>query len=97
LRLIKPAVPKGNYRTVELPPKQRDAIYATDDHVEWSKAVRMRAGWCCEKCGRRDARMFADHIIELSDGGQQHDLGNGQCLCGSCHTIKTMQERAKRR
>jgi hypothetical protein len=97
LRLIKPPIPKLAYRTVALPPKERAEIYATDEHVAWSSAVRTRAGWQCERCGRKDGRMFADHIIELSDGGQPHDLSNGQCLCGSCHTTKTMHERAKRR
>jgi len=40
--------------------------------------------------------MFADHIKELSDGGERFALSNGQCLCGSHHTLKTNRERARR-
>jgi signal transduction histidine kinase len=40
--------------------------------------------------------MYADHIIELRDGGQPFDLNNGQCLCASHHELKTMQARARR-
>ena len=40
--------------------------------------------------------MFADHIVELKDGGAPYDLNNGQCLCGSCHTRKTVAERVRR-
>jgi 5-methylcytosine-specific restriction endonuclease McrA len=96
LRLIKPPIPKLGYRTVQLPPKERELIYGTPDHVEWSYAIRKRAGWQCERCGKRTGRMFADHIIELKDGGNPHDLSNGQCLCGSCHTLKTNNHRALR-
>jgi 5-methylcytosine-specific restriction protein A len=35
--------------------------------------------------------MFADHIVELKDGGLLLDLRNGQCLCGAHHEIKTVQ------
>jgi hypothetical protein len=40
--------------------------------------------------------MYADHIVELRDGGALLDLNNGQCLCGSHHEIKTMTARAHR-
>jgi hypothetical protein len=40
--------------------------------------------------------MFADHIVELKDGGAAFDVANGQCLCGSHHTLKTNAERARR-
>jgi nitrite reductase/ring-hydroxylating ferredoxin subunit len=40
--------------------------------------------------------MFADHIVEVKDGGAKFDLANGQCLCGSCHTRKTAAARAQR-
>ena len=41
-------------------------------------------------------RLFADHIVELRDGGNPFELANGQALCGSCHTIKTMQAKFSR-
>jgi hypothetical protein len=40
--------------------------------------------------------MFADHIVEIKDGGAQLDLANGQCLCFSHHEIKTAEARKAR-
>lgn len=81
---------------MQLPPKQRADIYGTAGHVAWSKRVIARAGRRCEKCGATHGRMYADHMIELRDGGLPFDVRNGWCLCASCHTTKTMIERAKR-
>ncbi len=57
----------------------------------------------CQRCGRthgadgRPIRIFADHVVELKDGGAALDVNNLMLLCGSCHTRKTSNERAKRR
>jgi len=40
--------------------------------------------------------MFADHIIEIKDGGARLDPANGQSLCGKHHTIKTAEQKASR-
>ena len=40
--------------------------------------------------------MFADHIVELLDGGDPLDVSNGMLLCGKHHTLKTNRERDKR-
>lgn len=40
--------------------------------------------------------MFADHVVEVKDGGAKLDPANGQCLCGSCHTRKTAAARKRR-
>jgi 5-methylcytosine-specific restriction protein A len=80
-----------------------DPYYSTEQHRVWRLAVCERASWRCEAVedGRRcdksranGSRMFADHVIERSDGGQ--DQGAGMCLCGTYHTEKTNTERAKR-
>jgi 5-methylcytosine-specific restriction enzyme A len=78
-------------------PKQVDPHYQSDQHIAWRNAIIARAGRCCERCGRTNVRLFADHIVELRDGGNPFELANGQALCGMCHSVKTMQERAKRR
>lgn len=72
--------------------------YQTNDHREWSRIVIARARGMCQRpgCGRVGVRLFADHIIELKDGGKPFDLSNGQALCGSCHTTKTARARAER-
>jgi 5-methylcytosine-specific restriction protein A len=35
--------------------------------------------------------MYADHVVELKEGGSLLDLRNGQCLCGAHHQIKTVE------
>src|SRR5512139_49459 len=97
LTMLRPMIKAGmNGRTVQLPPKIASPHYLTPQHVQWSQEVRKRAGYQCEKCGRQDGRMFADHVIELKDGGNPFDPANGQCLCQSCHGLKTVKERKKR-
>ena len=96
LSMLVPRMQRHNGRTVELPPKKVDDWYHSQEHIAWSQEVRKRAGFVCEKCGDNEGRLFADHINELKDGGDPLDLSNGQCLCASCHTIKTIRERATR-
>ncbi|WP_341874510.1 HNH endonuclease signature motif containing protein [Methylobacterium nodulans] len=89
-----------NPRTARPMPKTADAELQTPEHRAWRLAVLQRAGWCCEDCGaqggRGGVRLFADHVIERQDGGALTDPNNGRCLCGSCHTRKTVAERARR-
>ena len=78
------------------PPKQTDPHYTTKEHRDWSRSVIARAGGKCQACGRTGTRLFADHIVELKDGGAPFDLDNGQGLCGSCHSLKTNAARVER-
>ena len=94
--ILKPGIAKLTGRSIPLPPKQVDPRYQGDDHLAWRRMVIARAGHCCERCGRSGVRLFADHITELRDGGNPLELANGQALCGSCHTIKTMQAKFSR-
>ena len=106
LRTLTPLVRAFDTRTTRLPPRQKmDPIYSTPEFQAWRSHVVARAGGRCEavdyhghRCmrARPDHRMYADHIIELRDGGQPFDLNNGQCLCASHHEIKTIAVRAKR-
>jgi hypothetical protein len=41
-------------------------------------------------------RLFADHIVEVADGGALLDPANGQCLCGAHHTLKTVRAKVAR-
>ena len=84
--------------------KRASDQYLTAAHRARREAVVSRAGRRCEAIengSRRHKsepahRMFAGHFVELSDGGAQFDMANGQCLCGRHHTLKTMQARAAR-
>lgn len=83
-------------RTARAMPKQAAAHYLTPEHRAWRTAVLARAGGCCQACARSGVRLFADHVVEMQDGGAPLDLSNGQALCGACHTRKTAAARAAR-
>lgn len=93
-------------RAIKPEAKKADPFYLTPEYRVWREAVIAKAGRRCEgidqRTGRRCTkaeprnRMFADHVIEVSDGGARYDPANGRCLCGSHHTLKTVQARAAR-
>jgi hypothetical protein len=92
----------------QLTPQQRfkraDPFYASPEFRAWRAKVVARAGGRCEaitygqRCTRAQPmhRMFADHIVEIRDGGPPFDVANGQCLCGPHHLMKTAQTRRDR-
>jgi 5-methylcytosine-specific restriction enzyme A len=90
--------------TTPLPSKTKDQIYTTLAYAAWRAHVIARASGRCEamdhghRCSKAtpDHRMYADHIVELRDGGSLLHLNNGQCLCASHHTMKTMAARYRR-
>ena len=91
----------GRIRTVaaqriKSPAKITKAHYGSAEHKAWRADVVRRAQGRCERCSRKASRFFADHIREIEDGGDPLDRGNGQALCGSCHSAKTAEERAHR-
>jgi 5-methylcytosine-specific restriction protein A len=100
IRLARPLLQAADHRTTLPPPKQADPELLTAEHRAWALAVKRRAGWKCEDCGAQGGRggvvLYADHIIERSDGGALYDLDNSRCRCGSCHSTKTADARARR-
>jgi hypothetical protein len=91
-------LPRADVRCARPPEKTADPWYWTPEHRAWREFVIARAGGVCERpgCGRREPRMFADHVVELKDGGAALDPANGECLCGSHHSLKTAAARAAR-
>jgi 5-methylcytosine-specific restriction protein A len=91
-------------RTTKLPPKVKDPTYNTPQFRQWRAMVIARAGGRCEamdrghRCSKAwpEHRLYADHVIELKDGGQPFDINNGQALCASHHEIKTISNRVRR-
>lgn len=104
LRTIAPMIRAIDARTTKLPPKQPDAFYTTPEFRWWRAEVMRRAGGRCEasdnghRCSMAapEHRMYADHIVELRDGGAPLDFGNGQCLCHTHHERKKITERIAR-
>lgn len=101
---LKPRVPVLDTRRLKPQPKFSDPHYQTPEHRAWRARVIARAGGRCEaidggtRCTKAapEHRMFADHIRELRDGGDPLNLANGQCLCGSHHSLATAERRARR-
>lgn len=98
LRMLPPMLRSANVSAARIPDKTAQPIYSTPEYREWREGVIARASDRCQHpgCWRRERRMFADHIIEIKDGGAAFDPANGQCLCGRHHSLKTAAERAKR-
>lgn len=96
LQILRSRLPRHDTRTALPPPKLPAPHYGSAAHRAWRAAVLTRAGHACQRCGRRGVRLFADHVVELRDGGAALDVTNGQALCGACHTTKTVAARAAR-
>lgn len=102
LRTIGHKLQPSTRTKIRPPAKQADPIFSDARYHPWRARVIKRAGGKCEwveegkRCNREEPRMFADHIVERKDGGAPFEEANGQCLCGSHHTLKTGVERAKR-
>jgi 5-methylcytosine-specific restriction protein A len=104
LRTSRPSIRTFDHRVVKPSPKAVDADYLRPEHKQWrAKVIAAASGRCqwveygarCDKAAPTH-RMFADHIVELQDGGSPYDVTNGQCLCGQHHTLKTTRQRAHR-
>jgi 5-methylcytosine-specific restriction protein A len=104
LRKLRPLVKAFEGGVVSRKPKKADDLYRSPEHRAWREIVVSRARWQCEaidvgqRCWKAEPahRLFADHIIEVSDGGPCFDPTNGQCLCGHHHRLKTARAQAAR-
>lgn len=107
IRRIGPTISRVvDARAVKPVLKTADPFYLTPQYRAWREDIISRAGRRCEEIDPRTGqrcmkaepqhRMFADHVIEVTDGGAPFDLANGRCLCGSHHTQKTARARAER-
>jgi 5-methylcytosine-specific restriction enzyme A len=93
-------------KVLKVKSKEVEPFYKSLDYQRWREIVIAKAGYRCEaliegigwRCTKAEPqhRMFADHVIELQDGGAPFDPANGRCLCGSHHSFKTAQARASR-
>src|SRR5262249_15411498 len=91
-------------RPVKPPPPDTDPAYSTPEFQRFRAIVIARAGGRCEaivdgqRCTKAKPahRVYADHIVELRDGGSLSDPANGQCLCRSHHELKTVAARRQR-
>jgi hypothetical protein len=52
----------------------------------WSKAIKVKAGFKCEKCGK-ETTLNSHHVYSRSNRSVRWDLTNGYCLCVAHHTF----------
>jgi 5-methylcytosine-specific restriction enzyme A len=98
LHTLMPRIGMARLQTAKPPAKRADKLYMSPTWFEVRDRVRREARGRCEApgCGRRERRMFVDHIVELQDGGAALDRANLWLLCGGCHSLKTAAERVRR-
>lgn len=96
LATLRPTVRTLDQRTAKEPPKRAEGFYLSPEWRGVVADIRAQRPARCEDCQRGSTRLFADHVVELKDGGAALDPRNVRLLCGSCHTRKTAAERAKR-
>lgn len=59
--------------------------------LSWPKLsafVLLRDDFTCAYCGRKDAKMVADHVIPSSKGGGD-EFSNLVCACENCNRSKS--------
>ena len=101
LKSLPPQVAKLDTRTAPLPPKESDPFYLSR---EWralvAKIKRERGDVCedphCKGPHSRGQRIYADHVVEIQDGGAKLDASNVLLRCARSHSLKTARERNKR-
>ena len=53
----------------------------------WSMIIRHRAGYRCQKCGRKAKKLDTHHLIPRGRYMTRHELSNGLALDAGCHTF----------
>jgi 5-methylcytosine-specific restriction protein A len=96
LKNLQPIIRSLDTRIAKPQAKETESHYGTAAHKEWAAQVLARANRRCERCGA-NGRLYADHIQEIKDAPDLAlSLDNGQALCASCHTKKTIISRNDR-
>ncbi|MBB2964372.1 HNH endonuclease [Methylobacterium sp. R2-1] len=76
--------------------ERSQAFYQTPERRALRDRLLRQRGRRCEDCGRAGTRIYCDHIVELQDGGASLDEANIRLRCGSYHTRRTADSRARR-
>lgn len=96
LAMLKPRVATIDTSIAAQPIKVVEPFYTSRPWLDLMAGIKRERGERCQDCGRGRCRIFGDHIVELKDGGAKLDARNVRLRCGSCHTLKTNAQRAKR-
>ncbi|CAA2142761.1 hypothetical protein HYPP_03782 [Hyphomicrobium sp. ghe19] len=102
LRTLMPRIRTMDTRTVRPPPKVAEDFYSSSEWRAFVADLIRERGRVCEdpqcdgRTHRPDMRVYADHIVEMRDGGAPLDRRNMMLRCAASHSRKTARERAKR-
>lgn len=96
LRSLAPKIATLDTRSAQPAPHKADPFYLSPAWRALMARLIEERGRQCQECGRTRCRIFGDHVRELKDGGAPLDPDNVRLLCGSCHTRKTVDARARR-
>ena len=55
----------------------------------WAEAVKIKANYRCECCGKSNVLLNSHHIFTRSRKATRFELDNGCCLCVGCHTFSS--------
>lgn len=92
----------AGWRQGQLPPKidrtwselplnkpKRHGIKRTPEDIKFSKRVRERDGWTCQRCGKGYAPnskgLHCAHMFSRGKLATRYDLSNARALCYGCH------------
>jgi len=56
--------------------------------IVWSEAIKVRAGYKCEHCGKT-TNLNSHHIFTRLRKSTRWELDNGICLCVGCHMFSS--------
>ena len=101
LTTLTPRVATLDTRTAPLPPKAIDPFYLSREWRALVDKIKRERGEACEdpNCKgphHRAQRIYADHVVEIRDGGAKLDPSNVMLRCARSHSRKTARERARR-
>jgi hypothetical protein len=101
LTTLRPRVAMASHRLTPNPKVAAPAYQSREWKTLIGAIVKQRGRRCedplCQTPNRAAGqRVYGDHVVELKDGGALLDPKNVLLRCGSCHTRKTIAERAKR-
>lgn len=98
LRTLPPRLATLDTRTARPPERVRENhdIYGSQRWRTLAAALLKERGRRCQKCGSNVGRLYADHVVELRDGGAPFDPANIEILDARCHGLKTAAARSDR-
>ena len=70
-----------------------DSIRKSKRYKLWSRLVKEKDNFICQKCGIRGRRLESDHIKPFSIFPElRFDISNRQTLCRGCHLLKCRED-----